>query len=99
MELRDEEILRLAGQSHGSYTATVSITAIVEKDTIKLPPGVHLPDGTAVRIETEQVAPSEKKENALAWMAEFVGCIDTLPEDFAAEHDHYIHGTPKRAGR
>jgi hypothetical protein len=77
----------------------MSITAIVEKDTIELPPGVHLPDGTTVRIETEQAAPSPatgKGENGLAWMEEFVGCIDTLPEDFAAEHDHYIHGTPKR---
>jgi len=29
----------------------MSIIAIVEKDTIKLPPGVHLPDGTAVRLD------------------------------------------------
>jgi hypothetical protein len=77
----------------------VSITGIVEKDTIKLPPGIHLPDGTTVLIQTEtgmkESAPA-KKGNALAWMKEFVGCIDTLPEDLAAEHDHYIHGTPKR---
>lgn len=42
---------------------------------------------------------SAETGNALAWMEEFVGIIDTLPEDFAAEHDHYIYGTPKRAGR
>ena len=29
----------------------MSITAIVENDTIKLPPDVHLPDGTKVKIE------------------------------------------------
>jgi hypothetical protein len=29
----------------------MSITAIVEKGTIKLPPGVHVPDGTTVRLE------------------------------------------------
>lgn len=23
--------------------------------------------------------------------------LRTLPDDFAAEHDHYIYGTPKRA--
>ena len=28
-------------------------TATVENDTIKLPPGVHLPDGTEVRIEPQ----------------------------------------------
>ena len=38
----------------------------------------------------------ERKESALGWMREFVGVFDDLPEDFAAEHDHYIHGTPKR---
>ena len=28
----------------------MSITAIVENDTIKLPPGVHVPDGTKAEI-------------------------------------------------
>ena len=26
----------------------------------------------------------------------WIGSIDSLPEDFAANHDHYIWGTPKR---
>jgi hypothetical protein len=30
-----------------------SITAIVENDTIKLPPGGHVPDGTQARIVFE----------------------------------------------
>ena len=29
----------------------MSITAIVQKDMVVLPPGVHLPDGTRVRLE------------------------------------------------
>jgi hypothetical protein len=29
----------------------MSITAVVEKDTIKLPPGIHLPDGTKVVLD------------------------------------------------
>ncbi len=77
----------------------MSITAIVENDTIKLP--MHVPDGTRVEITLpgEKDAGVEPAGNALAWMKEFAGCIDGLPEDFAAEHDHYIHGTPKRSGR
>ena len=75
----------------------MSITATVENDTIKLP--VHVPDGTRVEITLPEPSPPGGTGNALAWMEEFVGIIDTLPEDFAAEHDHYIHGTPKRAGR
>jgi hypothetical protein len=25
-----------------------------------------------------------------------IGAVDGLPPDFAKNHDHYIHGTPKR---
>ena len=32
----------------------MSITATVENDTIKLPPGVHLPDGTTVTVESAE---------------------------------------------
>lgn len=34
----------------------MSFTATVENDTIKLPVGVHLPDGTEVTIEPKQAA-------------------------------------------
>jgi hypothetical protein len=33
------------------YGQGMSITAIVQDDTIKLPDGVHVPDGTEVNIE------------------------------------------------
>ena len=79
------------------YTC-MSITATVENDTIKLPPGVHVPDGTRVEI-------SVSAESAVAMdgttlyerMRNFIGCITDGPEDLAAEHDHYAHGTPKRS--
>jgi hypothetical protein len=74
----------------------MSITLAVENDTIKLPAGVHVPDGTKVHVTLPE-KPMEKKGGK--WMLEFAGSIDGLPEDFAAEHDHYIHGTPKRAVR
>ena len=69
------------------------ITAIVENDTIKLPAGVHLPDGTPVEITLPaKSAPSAESGNALAGLAPFVGKITTLPPDFAERHDEYIHG-------
>ena len=73
----------------------MSITAIVENGTIKLP--VYVPDGTWVEVMLPDEAAS-KDGNAMDWLKKFAGTIDG-PEDFAAEHDHYIHGTPKRAGR
>ena len=44
----------------------MSITATVENDTIKLPAGVHLTDGTQVRLET--IAPSQPRQN---WPADY----------------------------
>jgi hypothetical protein len=31
-----------------------------------------------------------------ATLASLAGTVTDLPSDFAAQHDHYIHGTPKR---
>lgn len=72
----------------------MSITATVENGTIKLPDGITLPDGTRVEITVPDSGPETRGK----WMLKFAGCLDG-PEDFATEHDHYIHGTPKRSGR
>ena len=48
----------------------MSITAIVENDTIKLPPGVHVPDGTKAEI----TLPGEKTaEDFDEWLATSTG--------------------------
>lgn len=82
----------------------MSITAFVENDTIRLPEGVHLPDGTSVEIivpsqsaeiSEATVAPVAKSP-ALAWMLEFAGSVDTLPVDFAEHHDDYRSGRRQR---
>jgi hypothetical protein len=78
----------------------MSITAIVEKDTIKLP--VHVPDGTRVEVVLPEEMAGEKPKGAGSFfdtIRDLIGSADGLPEDFAAEHDHYIHGTPKRGGK
>ena len=74
----------------------MSITATVENDIIKLPPGVHLPDGTRGRIETDESAAVAPNRTLAERYAKFVGLADDLPEDMAKNHDHYLHGAPKR---
>ena len=73
----------------------MSITAIVESGTIKLP--VSVPDGTEVEIilPNESSAIIAQPGSILESLREFVGCIEG-PEDMAAEHDHDLYGTPKR---
>jgi hypothetical protein len=75
----------------------MSITAIVENNIIKLPPGVHLPDGTEVSIEPRMPlrAAEAARQTFAERYAEFIGIRDG-PADLAAEHDHYASGAPKR---
>jgi hypothetical protein len=73
----------------------------VMKDSVKLPPGVHLPDGTTVEIILpESGAPGSSAESKPGWFKEefkeFIGVIKEGPSDLAENHDHYAHGTPRR---
>ena len=76
----------------------MSITAIVQNDMIKLPPGVHLPDGTEVSIEprTPPRAAEAPQQTFAERYAEFIGIWEDGPVDLAAQHDHYASGAPKR---
>jgi hypothetical protein len=75
----------------------MSITATVENNSIKLPPGVNIPDGTEVTIETTTtpIAPPSPQETLAKRYAEFIGIWEDGPCDLAAEHDHYASTAPK----
>lgn len=71
----------------------MSITATVINDTIKLPEGTHLEDGTLV-----EVMPKQKKAASLASRySQFIGTLDSGKGDLAEQHDHYLYGSHKRA--
>jgi hypothetical protein len=70
----------------------MSITATVENNTIKLPAGVHLPDGTQVRVEALEEAGLTLAEQ----LAPFIGVWKDGPADLAINHDHYLYGAPKQ---
>jgi hypothetical protein len=54
---------------------------------------VVLPEGSPVNVT---VADESQAPTLFERHQTFIGMIDDLPADLAAEHDHYIHGTPKR---
>ena len=65
--------------------------------------GVTLPDGTPVRVEAiapESAAEPSQPKSGLAELLDEVqadvGLADG-PADWAAEHDHYLYGTPKQS--
>ena len=69
----------------------------VIKGMIVLDQPTLFPEGTRVEVTLkEQVSPEDESGPTLLGLLKFAGCMSDLPPDFAAEHDHYIHGTPKR---
>jgi len=51
-----------------------------------------LPEGARVRVVVEEA----EKKPTLAGLLKYAGALPDMPADFAEQHDHYIHGTPKR---
>ena len=50
-------------------------------------------EGTVVEVQ----AKDEPKKTSLGErLLKHAATVDGLPEDFAEQHDHYLHGAPKR---
>jgi hypothetical protein len=65
----------------------------VKNGQITLDQPVALPEGAEVNVELV----SNGQEQPTIWdkLRALAGTIDG-PEDWAKNHDHYIHGTPKK---
>jgi hypothetical protein len=57
--------------------------------------GESLPEGAPVTIIVRAAAQQENG-SLRDLLLEFAGSIDGLPPDMAAQHDHYLHGRPKK---
>ena len=55
-----------------------------------------LPEGTRLRVELVHPAEEPQGRTLAERLASVIGRAEGLPEDFADQHDHYIHGQPKR---
>jgi hypothetical protein len=56
---------------------------------------VSLPDGS--EVEVRPVTQGEAIPTLYERYKDFIGIAEDLPTDMAENHDHYIHGAPKRA--
>ena len=71
----------------------------VKNGQIVLDDNVVLPEGTAVIIESHSTTPPTAEPGTGTLFERFqnvIGVAKDLPPDFAEQHDHYIHGTPKK---
>jgi hypothetical protein len=80
------------GQKLTKKEPAMSFEGTVKNGVIVLDEEEKLPEGTRVEVTVKE----EEKKPTLLGLLKLAGTLDDLPPDFAAEHDHYIHGTPKR---
>jgi hypothetical protein len=71
----------------------------VRGGVIVFDPPVTLPEGAEVQVQVMQ-SPAElataEPKSLYERLKPFVGAARGLPADLAAQHDHYLYGTPKR---
>lgn len=71
----------------------------IQNGVIVLDEPVDLPEGAAVQVQITEEPPVAADQAEIPTLAErlkdFVGILE-LPEDAAANHDHYLYGAPKK---
>lgn len=65
----------------------------VENGVIVLDDPVVLPEGMGVRVEFEEYDDGRTLAERLR---DVIGIVEGLPSDMAENHDHYLHGKPKK---
>ena len=68
----------------------------VKNGTIVLDQPMSLREGTRVEVLVTEKPAAEQPRSLREVLLKSAGCLSDLPADFADQHDHYIHGTPKR---
>jgi hypothetical protein len=68
----------------------------IANGAIVLPPEVHLPDGTEVRVEPIVSSAAKSRRERAATLRKLAAAMPELPADLAKNHDHYIYATPRR---
>ena len=65
----------------------------VQNGAIVLEPPIQLPEGARVRVE---ILSSDSGPTLFDHIGHLAGKAKHLPPDAAAQHDHYLYGTPKK---
>lgn len=72
----------------------MTIEGTLNNGTIVLDSPLGLPEGTRVEVSVRPLG--ETKPTLAERLLKHAGTVPDLPSDMAEQHDHYIHGTPKR---
>ena len=78
----------------------MSYRGCVRNGTVVFREPVPLPEGTEVEVElvreSSDASDSSCARSLLERLRPFVGAAKGLPTDLARNHDHYLHGRPKK---
>ncbi len=78
----------------------MSLLGQVKNGRIELNPATALPEGAFVRVELidgNQAPLVDADGRTLGEkLITYAGAIQDAPTDLARQHDHYLHGTPKK---
>ena len=78
----------------------MSITGRIKNGMVVLPPGSGFPEGAVVKVETVEPATTTQSQPPPTTLGRrlraFSGAARRLPPDMARNHDHYLHGRPKK---
>ncbi len=78
----------------------MTYTGEVRNGQIVLENGVQLPEGTRVRVEPVRAGKRARSGHRRATVGQrlmkFAGIVHDLPSDMVRNHDHYLHGHPKK---
>lgn len=72
----------------------MTLEGVVQNGMIVLEQGATLPEGTRVRVVAKLAV--QPPRSAKEFLMQMAGCMKDLPNDLARNHDHYLHGTPKK---
>ena len=72
-------------------------TGQVQDGVIVLDEGTPpLPEGARLRMELVEEGEKPRRRTLAERLASVIGRAEGLPSDLADQHDHYLHGQPKR---
>jgi hypothetical protein len=73
----------------------MAVPGTVTNGVVVLNEGRTVPEGTQVQVLVP-VDPDSAASPLGRVLLKYAGRAQGLPADMAAQHDHYLHGTPKR---
>lgn len=76
----------------------MTYTGHIKNGAIVLDGSPELQDGVKVVVETVPTGEvgSAPTSSLSEMLLKFAGAVKDMPSDFARNHDHYIHGQPKK---